>query len=125
MSGESMDFAESPAAKWEKGPYDSGSRDMASVLHTMLFYDAAGGRKRTSMANDYQGFTDLSGLLKAGRAILVGHAAARRLLPRRRPAPRSRAQARRTRHSPAPGQCPGPPHDHLPFRPSGHPDRCE
>ena len=71
MSGESMDFAESPAAKSEKGPYDRSSRDMAYVLQAMLFYDAAGGRKRTGMANDYQGFTDLSGLLKAGRAILV------------------------------------------------------
>ena len=44
---------------------------MAYVLQAMMFYDAAGGRKRTGMANDYQGFTDLSGLLKAGRAILV------------------------------------------------------
>ena len=49
-----------------------------------------------------------------------GHAAARRLLPRRRLAPRSRAQARRTRRSPAPGQCPRPPHDHLPLRPARH-----
>lgn len=71
MSSESLDFAESPAGKWEKGAYDRGSRDMAGVLQAMMFYDAAGGRKRTSMANDYQGFTDLSGLLKAGRAVLV------------------------------------------------------
>ena len=72
MSGESMDFAESPAANAGKdGPYDRSSRDMAYVLQAMMFYDAAGGRKRTGMANDYQGFTDLSGLLKAGRAVLV------------------------------------------------------
>ena len=66
-----MDFAESSAARSEKVAYDRSSRDMAYVLQAMMFYDAAGGRKHTGMANDYQGFTDLSGLLKAGRAILV------------------------------------------------------
>jgi hypothetical protein len=71
ISGQSLDFAESSAAKSEKGPYDRSSRDMAYVLRAMMFYDAAGGRKWTGMANDYQRFTDLSGLLKAGRAILV------------------------------------------------------
>ena len=44
---------------------------MAYVLQAMMFYDAGGGRKRTGLANDYQGFTDLSGLLKTGRAVLV------------------------------------------------------
>jgi hypothetical protein len=44
---------------------------MAYVLKAMLFYDAVGGRQWTGLANDYQGFTDLSGLLKAGRAVLV------------------------------------------------------
>ncbi|MGO9114934.1 MAG: hypothetical protein ACLP9L_37455 [Thermoguttaceae bacterium] len=71
LSGESLDFAENPAVKSEKGPYNRSSRDMAYVLQAMMFYDAAGGRKWTGMANDYQGFTDLSDLLKAGRAILV------------------------------------------------------
>ena len=66
-----MVSSESGAGKSEKVAYDRGSRDMEYVLQTMIFYDAAGGRKRTGMANDYQGFTDLSGLLKAGRAILV------------------------------------------------------
>jgi len=70
MSGESPELAEG-AAKWDRGPYNRSSRDMAGVLQAMMFYDAAGGRKRTGMANDYQGFTDLSGLLKAGRAVLV------------------------------------------------------
>jgi len=65
------DFAESPAAKAAYGPYDRSSRDMLYVLQNMMFYDAAGGRKRTGMANDYQGFADLSGLLETGRAILV------------------------------------------------------
>ena len=77
MSSHALDFAESPAARSEgvpaeRGPFDRSNRDMGYVLWAMLFYDAAGGRQHTSMANDYQGFTDLSGLLKAGRAILVG-----------------------------------------------------
>ncbi len=75
MGDETHNLAENAAAdtetKWQKTPYDNGSRDMAYVLETMMFYDAAGGWKRAHMANDYQGFTDLSGLLKAGRAILV------------------------------------------------------
>jgi hypothetical protein len=37
----------------------------------MLFYDAANGRKRTGMSNDYQGYTDLSSVLRTGRAVLV------------------------------------------------------
>jgi hypothetical protein len=37
----------------------------------MMFYEAAGGRRYTGMANAYQGFVDLSTLLKADRAILV------------------------------------------------------
>jgi hypothetical protein len=71
MSGDPLGSAESPAATADKSPYDRSSRDMAYVLQAMMFYDAAGGRKRTGMANDYQGFTDLSGLLKTGRAVLV------------------------------------------------------
>jgi hypothetical protein len=71
ISGNSMEFTESTAANSELGFYDRGSRNMDYVLQSMMFYDASGGRKRTGMANDYQGFTDLSGLLKTGRAILV------------------------------------------------------
>ena len=48
MSGETRDFAESPAAKPEKGPYDRDNPDMANVLETMLFYDAAGGQNMKS-----------------------------------------------------------------------------
>jgi hypothetical protein len=64
-------FGQGMAEKWERSPYDRGNRDMAAVLQAMMFYDAAGGLGLTHMANDYQGFTDLSGLLKAGRAVLV------------------------------------------------------
>jgi len=66
-----MDLSESGAGKAERVAYDRGNRDLDYVLQTMLFYDAAGGRKRTGMANDYQVFTDLSDLLRAGRAVLV------------------------------------------------------
>ena len=70
----------------EKSAYDRGSRDMAYVLQAMMFYDAGRRRKRPGLANDYQGFTDLSGLLKTGLRSPGGHAAAGRLVPRRRPA---------------------------------------
>jgi hypothetical protein len=54
-------------------PYDPASTEATYVLQAMMFFDAAGGERYTGMANDYQHFVDLSGLLKAGRAILVGH----------------------------------------------------
>src|SRR5208283_2812258 len=66
-----MDLSESGAGKAERVAYDRGNRDLDYVLQMMLFYDAAGGRKRTGMTNDYQVFTDLSDLLRAGRAVLV------------------------------------------------------
>jgi hypothetical protein len=72
MGGESLDSTPNSAEIGERTPYDRGSRDMVYVLQRMLFYDAAGGRKQTGLANGYQSFTDLSGLLKTGRAILVG-----------------------------------------------------
>jgi hypothetical protein len=67
----SSDSIEDTAGQSEKQPYDPGSRDAAYILRAMLFYDAAGGRKRTGMANDYQGFTDLSGVFRTDRAVLV------------------------------------------------------
>ena len=45
--------------------------DIPYVLRAMMFYEASGGRRYTGMANAYQGFVDLSTLLKADRAILV------------------------------------------------------
>ena len=51
--------------------YDRSSREMDYVLQSMLFYNAAGGRKRTHLTNASQGFTDLSGLVKPGGAVLV------------------------------------------------------
>ena len=71
MSGEWTDSAQSTDNQWERRPYDKGGQNMADVLRQMMFYDAAGGQNHTHLANDYQEFADLSGLLKAGRAVLV------------------------------------------------------
>jgi hypothetical protein len=69
LSSESIE--DSAAAQSDKQPYDPGSRDAAYVLRAMLFYEAANGRKRTGMSNDYQNFTDLSATFHTGRAVLV------------------------------------------------------
>jgi hypothetical protein len=55
-----------------KNDYDSSSREAIYVLETMMFYGLAGGAHYSDLTNDYQRFTDRSGLLKAGRAVLVG-----------------------------------------------------
>jgi hypothetical protein len=55
----------------EATPYDQASTDIPYILRAMMFYEAAGGRRYTGMANAYQGFIDLSTLLKTNRAILV------------------------------------------------------
>ena len=68
LSSESI---EDTAAQTERRVYDPGSRDAAYVLRAMLFYDAAGGQMRTRMSSDYQGFADLSGVFRTGRAVLV------------------------------------------------------
>ena len=120
MSSESMNFAGGIPAPSERRPYDRSARDMAGVLQAMIFFDAAGGRKYTHLANDYQSFADLSGLLKAGLRGPRGHAAAGRLLPRQRVAQRARSERGRLRQPPALGQLPRPPYDHLPFCASRH-----
>ena len=58
----------------EATPYDHSSDDVPYILRTMMFYDAAGGRRYTGLWNDYQQFVDLTDLLKANRAILVAQA---------------------------------------------------
>ncbi|MHC4399291.1 MAG: hypothetical protein ACYTG0_06405 [Planctomycetota bacterium] len=60
----------------EMTPYDRGSVDPVYVLRAMMFFKAAGGRRYTQLANGYQGFVDLSDLLKTGRAVLVGESEA-------------------------------------------------
>ncbi len=71
LSSESAENCASSGGPMEKTPYDPATRDAAYVLRAMLFYDVAGGRKRTGMANDYQRFTDLSAVFRTGRAVLV------------------------------------------------------
>ena len=52
-------------------PYDRESIDVAYILRAMMFFDAAGGRRYTGLSNSYQAFVDLSGLLKADRAVMI------------------------------------------------------
>jgi hypothetical protein len=66
----------------ETTPYDQSSTDLAYVLRMMMFHDAAGGRRYTGLLNDYQGFVDLSLLLKTNRAILVAQGASQGDAPR-------------------------------------------
>ena len=75
------------------------ARDPPYILRTMMFYEAAGGRRYTGLTNDYQGFVDLSDLLKTDRAVLVAQARRRTTPappPRRRSATASRCSAART-----------------------------
>ena len=55
-------------------PYDPSSADVSAILRRMMFFEAAGGRQFTRLANSYQRFVDFSLLLKANRAILVATA---------------------------------------------------
>jgi len=55
----------------EATPYDPSSRDASYVLQTMMFFEAAGGRRYTGLTNGYQRRVDLSELLNAGRAVLI------------------------------------------------------
>jgi hypothetical protein len=59
------------AASPQEATYDQSNMDLGYILRTMMFFQAAGGRRYTRLSNDYQGFVDLSDLLKTGRAILV------------------------------------------------------
>ncbi|HUY88145.1 MAG TPA: hypothetical protein VMV10_05400 [Pirellulales bacterium] len=53
-------------------PYNQAGFDIRSILQQMTFYDAAGGRRYTGLANRYQEFVDLSDHLELGQAILWG-----------------------------------------------------
>ena len=55
----------------EATPYDQASYDIPYILRMMMFYEAAGGRRHVGLWNAYQDFVDLSGLLRADRAILL------------------------------------------------------
>jgi len=52
-------------------PYELGSTDPVYVLRAMAFFEAAGGRRYTGLANRHQEFVDLSHLLRTDRAVLM------------------------------------------------------
>lgn len=52
--------------------YDPQSVDLDFIVQMLTFHDAAGGTKYTGLTNTVFGADDLSTLLKAGRAIVVG-----------------------------------------------------
>ena len=54
--------------------YDFESRDVAYIMQRMLFYNAATGYGLNRPWNGYQGFVDMSNLLKTGGAVLFGRA---------------------------------------------------
>jgi hypothetical protein len=53
-------------------PYDRSSLDVPRIVEMMSSHALAGGERYTMLAHEYQGFTDLSGLVRVGRAVLVG-----------------------------------------------------
>lgn len=56
-------------------PFDQTSSDALYVLRAMLFHAAAGGQEYTKWPLGRESWIDLSGLLPAGRAVLVVRAA--------------------------------------------------
>jgi hypothetical protein len=53
-------------------PWDLAGTDVPRILEMMMFHRAAGGPSYTSLTHQHQGFTDLSGHLDLGLAILTG-----------------------------------------------------
>lgn len=74
LTGRRTVKADKDSYRHESTPYDLASTDLVYILRTMMFYDEAGGYRYTGLWNDYQDFVDLSGLLNAGRAILIAEA---------------------------------------------------
>jgi hypothetical protein len=56
----------------ETRPYDPASVDLPYILQMMMFFEDGGGSRYTGLLNRYQPFIDLSPMLLAGRAVLVG-----------------------------------------------------
>jgi hypothetical protein len=57
-------------------PYNRDSLDSAYILQTMSFHAAVGGAEYTGLLGGHERFIDLSGVLDAGEAVLVGFAPA-------------------------------------------------
>jgi hypothetical protein len=62
-------------------PYDRASLNSAYILQTMTFHSAVGGAEYTGLQGGHQRFVDLSSMLSAGQAVLVGFAPAERTGP--------------------------------------------
>ncbi len=58
-------------------PYDRASFDVRRLVEVLSAHELAGGSKYTGLANDYQGFVDLSRLVQNRRAVLLGRVARR------------------------------------------------
>ncbi len=56
-------------------PYDQESFDVPRIVEMMSAHELAGGRAYTGLANQYQQFSELSGLVRDGRAVLIGRVA--------------------------------------------------
>lgn len=83
LTGRKLEFESTDKFRLDPKPlYDQSSDDPAYVLRAMLLFGAAGDRRYTALFNEYQGFVDLSGLLKTDRAILIGRVPADAPSPR-------------------------------------------
>jgi hypothetical protein len=60
----------------QRTPYDRTSLDSAYILQAMTFQAAVGGSEYTGLLGGHQRFVDLSAMLSAGQAVLVGFAPA-------------------------------------------------
>ncbi len=56
-------------------PYDRASFDVPRIIEIMTAHDMVGGEKYTALVNQYQGFTEISRLVRNGRAVLFGRTA--------------------------------------------------
>lgn len=71
LTGRKIVFGEDEKFEDRATPYDQASVDVNYILRAMSFFDEAGGRRYTGLSNSYQGFVDMSDLLKTDRAILL------------------------------------------------------
>jgi hypothetical protein len=74
LTGRKLKIGQGKDSRELSTPYERFSTDPTYILRAMMFFEAAGGREYTGLWNRYQGFVDLSDLLKSGRAILVATA---------------------------------------------------
>jgi hypothetical protein len=56
-------------------PYDQAAFDVPTIVELMTAHELAGGKTYTGLANQYQRFVELSGLVRGGRAVLIGRVA--------------------------------------------------